>query len=115
MDYVTRQFINLTRKFRKELRDGLSTLHGDSNNLANAVRDQAKANREHNETSKELYQSPLKVDVETWQDENYKRKKESHRKFGVGIQFTLTLGTLGAFIAAAIYAGIACSQLEQMR
>src|SRR5271170_2586897 len=47
--------------------------------------------------------------------EDEKRKNNAYRKKNFTIQVILAFATCGAFIAAAIYAGIASSTLTQMK
>jgi hypothetical protein len=51
MDYVTRQFINLTKKFRKELRKYQQTLHVDLARLSNGLKDLKNSAEAHQQTN----------------------------------------------------------------
>src|SRR5438034_1134344 len=112
MDYVTRQFINLTKKFRKELRQALQK-------QTDAIGQATKAARENKQEPLPV-PLPVKAELqitETIQTENRAQYNRSH-----GLQIWLTVGTwltflvtAGAFGAAAYYASVAKSQLGQMR
>ncbi len=104
MDYVTRQFINLTKKFRKELRQTLQK-------QTDAIGQAAKAARE---SKQEPLPVPLPVLAELRTPEADKTENRTQYKESRRLQILLTLGTWLAFLAAAIYAGIAARQLDQM-
>jgi hypothetical protein len=104
MDYVTRQFINLVKKFRDDLRQTLQK-HTDAINQA------TKAARENKQ---DPLPTPLRVIAELKVPEADKTEhRERHNKSHT-LQILLTVGTWLAFIAAAIYAGIAACQLKVM-
>jgi type II secretory pathway pseudopilin PulG len=105
MDYVTRQFINLTKKFRKELRQVLQ-------NQTNAIGQATKAARENKQQPLPV---PLPVLAELKIPETDKTEQRTQYNRSHTLQIWLTVGTWLAFIAAAIYAGIAARQLWQMK
>ena len=100
MDYVTRQFINLTKKFRKELRKALQ-------DQTDAIRDATKASRENKQ---EPLPMPLPIRAELQLPEAKENERTKREKRTLGIQIWLAVVTTLAFIAAAIYAGVAASQ-----
>ncbi|MGD0799386.1 MAG: hypothetical protein ABR910_16845 [Acidobacteriaceae bacterium] len=71
------------------------------------VRDTAEANRQTQEKI-QANLSELRV------PEDEKREERSYRKKNYTVQVVLAAGTCGAFLAAAIYAGIAKRQLQAM-
>lgn len=105
MDYVTRQFIKLVKHFRKDLR---YTLEKNTN----AIRDAVKATRENKQGPLPI---PLPIRAELQVPEADKTDQRTQYKRSHTLQIWLTVGTWLAFIAAAIYAGIAHSQLDQMK
>ncbi|MGB6386170.1 MAG: hypothetical protein WBE52_11525 [Terriglobales bacterium] len=107
MDYVTRQFINLTKNFRKEIRKLLSDLHNALQNQTSAIRDYTAATQQRQNT-----QPPIQISAELHTPENIEgdRARRDNRQYG--LQQWLTVGTWLAFIAAAVYAGIAREQLR---
>src|SRR6266852_7807273 len=108
MDYVARQFINLTKKFRKELRLLIQKLNS-------ALDEQTEAIRENTEASKREQSPPPEVTVhshfpesievhqntaDTHDERNYKR-----------VSFFVTALTLAAIV---IYADLVYWQYREM-
>jgi hypothetical protein len=94
MDYVTRQFITLTKKFRREIRTLLEK-------QTQAINDATKASRE---SKKDLIPVPVPVVAtlnlpEAQKTERTKRENRAH-----AVQIWLAFATTLAFIAAAVYA-----------
>jgi hypothetical protein len=84
MDYVTRQFIVLAKKFRKELHKYQETLHRDLTQLSNgfknlkdSVDSQRKSNEEARQTNTAITIANLRTDVPILvQDETKKTEKK---------------------------------------
>jgi len=112
MDYVTRQFIVWSNKLVAELRQIRQHLA--------SLQEQVGAIRDSAETANEQAQRPQtplpsKFHAELQVPESVQREQRAQNKYHNRIQTATALGTLGAFIAAAIYAGVAAFQLEQMK
>jgi hypothetical protein len=105
MDYVTRQFINLTKKFRKELSKALQQ-------ETDAIRDATKAARE---SKHDPIPIPLPVIAELQLPKAKETERTKRENRAQGVQIWLAAVTTLTFLAAAIYAGIAARQLHQMR
>jgi hypothetical protein len=81
MDYVTRQFINLTKKFRKEIRPLLSRVSDSLDKHTKAVNESAKAAQQHECPAPEvtvINKIPDSIEVhqnakETSDERNYRR------------------------------------------
>ncbi|MGA7693793.1 MAG: hypothetical protein WCA76_02125 [Candidatus Sulfotelmatobacter sp.] len=104
MDYVTRQFINLTKKFRKELRRALQQ-------QTDAIRDATKAARENKQYPLPV-PLPIVAELQVPEAKETERSKREDRAFGV--QVWLAVVTTLTFLAAGIYAGIAANQSSTM-
>jgi len=82
MDYVTRQFINLTKKFRKELRPLLSKLSRTLDEQTKAIRESTKAAKTQQSTPPEIVSHvhlPESVEIhknaqDTASDKRYQKK-----------------------------------------
>jgi hypothetical protein len=107
MDYVTRQFINLTKKFRKEWRVLLELLRKDIQEHTRAIRD-SKETTKHNQNAEPKIK--LSAELHTPKEVETDRNRRDDRQYG--IQRLLAIGTWGAFIAAAIYAGLTYHQIR---
>jgi len=100
MDYVTRQFINLTKKFRKELPKLSALLHRDLHQHKKAITAKTKRDNEQDEI------------WEKWREDVFSKYEESERDRGTRddrshrIQNSIRRATWCAFLAATIYAGI---------
>ncbi len=53
MDYVTRQFINLAKKLRSDLRKNFSVLHRDLEKIGTAISNQQESDRQEREANEE--------------------------------------------------------------
>ena len=108
MDYVTRQFINLTKHFRKELRKALTDLNSALHKQTEAIRESAQAaNRETSPPPEVTVLTHIPESVEVHQkaedagnERNYKRA-----------MFLVTALTLGALV---VYADLVYLQYRQM-
>jgi hypothetical protein len=105
MDYVTRQFINLAKKLRDDLRQTLQK-HTD------AINQSTKAARDNKQNQLPI---PLPVIAELKIPEADKGERRVQYDKSHSLQIWLTVGTWLAFLAAAIYAGIAANQFKVMR
>jgi hypothetical protein len=105
MDYVTRQFINLAKKLRDDLRTTLQK-------QTDAIRDAAKAAREN---KLQPLPVPLPVIAELQIPEADKRHQRRQHQQSHRVQVWLASVTTLAFVAAAIYAGIAVVTWKDLR
>jgi hypothetical protein len=107
MDFVTRQFIVLTKKLRKELRKALSDLH-------NALQNQTRAIRDHytKEQQNQNAQTPIQIIAELHTPEDVERAHAASEHRHHRLQQWNTVGTWLAFFAVAIYAVITYFQLR---
>jgi len=100
MDYVTRQFINLAKKLRKDLRSALSSLHHDRQEQIEAIRETRKAYDKSRDTPPILraeLQVPHPIEVQT----DPKDKKTGRERYKLVIE-TLTLLGVVAYAIVAI-------------
>jgi hypothetical protein len=109
MDYVTRQFIVLVKKFRKEARKALELFHRDIQNHTEAVR----AQNTRSEKEREL--QPIWLDKVISQYQQSERSKSSQEDRHYRIQNSIRWATWGAFIAASIYGSVAMLQWSAAR
>src|SRR5215472_17931195 len=105
MDYVTRQFIVLAKKLRKDLREALQE-------QTKAISDATKAAHENEQQPLPV---PLPVVAELQVPEAEKTERRKQHKKSHTLQTLLTIGTWLAFIAASVYAAITAIQLGEMR
>ena len=110
MDYVARQFINLTKKFRKESRKVLTELLHSLQQHTEAIR---KAN-ERRDNKHEPQQPPLVVRAELYVPEDVEKDRRSHEERQHRLQVWIVIGTWAAFIAGSIYAYVAVRQWREM-
>ena len=110
MDYVTRQFINLTKKFRKDLRKALSDLCRSLQQQTDAIR---KANDRH-DTQQEPEKPPLIVRAELHVPEDVEKDRKTNEDRQHRVQVWILIGTWGAFIAVSVYAYITLRQWREM-
>ncbi|MDP9159845.1 MAG: hypothetical protein M3O09_06395 [Acidobacteriota bacterium] len=82
-----------------------------------AIRDQKERQYQEQQTQRKLPQPPLGVEAEIYEkpDANRENEAKTHRNSTLRAQWITAIATCAAFIAAAIYAGIAARQLGQMR
>lgn len=106
MDYVSRQFIELANRLRKVLAD-----------LRDALQKQTKTIGDHYERDNQTQntQPQIQVFAELHTPEDVERRHSANDDRQYRLQLLLTVGTWLAFIAAAIYAGIATRQLHEMK
>lgn len=109
-NFITRQFIVLAKKLRKDVRKALSTLHNDFQQYTRAIRDAPK--REQQDQKPEL--PPLVVQAELHVPENIERDRQTHENRQHRLQIWVVIGTWAAFAAASIYAGVAYLQWREM-
>jgi hypothetical protein len=110
MDYVTRQFINVTKKLRNDLRKGLLVLHRDLEHGVKAINDQSEitAKTALVAAPTPIFRAELQI-PETIEAENRANNRRNYK-----LQKWLTAGTWLAFIAAASYAYLALRQWGEM-
>jgi hypothetical protein len=108
MDYVSRQFINLTKKFRKELRPLLSKLDRTLDKQTAAIRENTKAK---DVTSSPINQfSPtvnLPESIEIHQREDEASQQRNFQSRTLLLSFT-------TFLAVAVYAALVYLQYREM-
>lgn len=116
MDYVTRQFINLAKKFRRELPKLAELLHQDIKQHSEAIH-AAKKSSENQRDIQPVWLDPI---LTKYKQTECDRKTESNREYSVHNSmrwagwFTF-VATLLAFLAAAYYASTAKRQLGEMK
>ena len=108
MDYVSRQFINLAKHFRKDLRKALSDLKSALHKQTEAIRESQRAtNKEQGPPPAVTVLNNLPSSIEIHHNEKDTRDERNYRRF---TWFVTTL-TLGAIV---IYSVFVFMQLEQM-
>jgi hypothetical protein len=110
MDYVTRQFINLTKKFRKDSRKALTELLRVLQQQTEAIR---KTNKRQ-DTEHEPQQPPITVRAELYVPENVEKDRRTHENRQHSLQIWVVIGTWAAFLAASGYAYVAIRQWREM-
>jgi hypothetical protein len=103
MDYVTRQFINLTKKLRKELRKTLSALSNSLQKQTEAIKEAAKRYRQQP-------QEPQSVSAEIRLPPEVERQRQTQHNRSHRVQVVIAFATCGTFIAAAFYGAVAMLQ-----
>jgi len=106
MDYVTRQFIVLTKKLRKELRELLFTLHNDIQKQIEAIHKARNAYEQSHNSPQVLraeLQIPHPIEVET-----HPKEKKTGREWYKLVIDTLTL------LGVLAYATVAVRQWREM-
>jgi hypothetical protein len=93
--------------FNKRLRDEILALRKS----IDAIRDQQERHYQEQQAERKLPQPPIGVETETHERPDAERESTSYRKNTLRVQWVTALATSLAFIAAAIYAGIASRQL----
>jgi hypothetical protein len=106
MDYVTRQFINLTKKFRRELPKLAELLHRDLKQHTEAIR----ATQKRDQQDREVQPVWLEPVLAKYQEPVGEKKANDDRHYRV--QNSIRWATWSAFIAASVYAGITFYQLK---
>jgi hypothetical protein len=110
MDYVTRQFINLTKKLRDDLRKGLSLLHNDLKHGIKAVNDQTKARDEADQVQPP---SPI-LHAELHIPEAIKTESKADSDRNYSLQKWIAIGTWLAFFSVSIYAYLTLREWREM-
>jgi hypothetical protein len=103
MDYVTRQFIVLAKKLRKELRKALFT-------LSDSLQKQTKSIDEAKESYRQQRNEPQSVSAEIRLPPEVERQRQTQDNRSHAVQVVIAFATCGTFIAAAIYGAIAFLQ-----
>jgi hypothetical protein len=108
MDYVTRQFINLTKKFRKELRPLLSKLDRALDKQTEAIRENTKAKNISQPPAQQVTSTvnlPESVEIHHRKDEAAEQK--NYQRLSLFLSFV-------TFLAVAGYAGLVYFQYLEM-
>lgn len=108
MDYVTRQFINLTKHFRKDLRKLLNDLRNAMEKNTSAAQVAAQTHKDQSDTNREL----LTAFENSRARERESKTQESPRKPMQWIKLAMEILTL---IAVVSYTVVATYQLVEMR
>ena len=111
MEKAKQEFLGFTKKVLAELRSFGATLLGIQERLS-SIRDQQDAANQRQMQERQrppILQEILEI------PEPARREKRASDERQYCVQVWLTIGTWLAFVAAAIYAAIAASQLGQMR
>lgn len=109
MDYVTRQFIVLAKKLRKDLREAFVSLHHDFQKQAETER----ATDERSEQDKHI--QPLWLDNVISKYEHTVGEKTSSDDRHHRVQNSIRWATWCAFFAASLYAGISARLLIEAK
>jgi hypothetical protein len=109
MDYVTRQFVNLTKKFRKELPKLSKLIHRDLKQHAEAVTAAKKSDEQKWDIQPVWLEPVLAKYQEPVGDKNANDKRQYR------VQNSIRWATWSAFIAASIYAAITLYVAKQTR
>ena len=96
MDYVTRQFINLAKKFRRELPRLVTALQKDINEHTKAIR-AANESDEDNQNVTPIWVEPILAKYD-----EAERKRSTNDERAYRIQNSIRWATWCAFFAAAI-------------
>lgn len=108
MDYVTRQFINLTKKFRKDLRLLLTKHTAALEKQVEAINESTKAaHRENSPAPQVTVVNNMPDSVEVHQNASDTRNEKNYRR----AVFFLSALSLGGFV---IYADLVLRQYQQM-
>jgi len=107
MDYVTRQFINLTKKLRKELRKSLSELTDALQKQTRAISDHYSRAQQDQNT-----QPPIQVLAELHTPEDIEGRRTANEDRHYRLQRWNTVGTWLAFFAVSVYAILTYFQLR---
>jgi hypothetical protein len=98
MDYVTRQFINLSKKLRKELRKALSDLRQALQKQTDAI---SKAN-ERGDTQRSREGPPFVVRAELHVPERVEKDRQTREDRQHRLQIWVVMGTWAAFLAEVV-------------
>ena len=110
MDYVTRQFINLAKKFRKEIPKLAKLFQDEAEKHIEAIRAANKRNEQQQQVHQEWFGDVLTKYKKAESD----RGTRDDRQYRV--QNSIRWATWCAFLAASIYAGLsACLLIETKR
>lgn len=103
MDYVTRQFINLTKKFRKELRPLLAKLDRTLDKQTRAISENTKAQQEKRSPQPNVITTvdlPESIEIHHRENEATQQRRYQNRSL---------LLALVTFLTLAIYSGLVCN------
>jgi hypothetical protein len=106
MDYVTRQFINLTKKLRKELRAAIQSLD-------KGLTKQSEAIQEATEAAKQRQQAPtLRAELHVPQSDRYKQETNDTRK--TIVEYWKAYIEIVGIVILAAYTTVTALQLREM-
>jgi hypothetical protein len=111
MDRNGQELLQFGKKLLVELR-ALSTALIEVQKQVSSLRDQQEAANRDQQAQR---QDPQILNAELQIPEDVKREKRASDVRQYSLQILLVIGTWLAFLAAAVYAGIANSQLQQMK
>ena len=106
IDHLQQQFIAVTNRLKNELVALRQSV--------DAFRNQQERHYQQEQTQKELPQASLRVEAETHEAPCAEIKTTAYQKKQFWVQLVTAIATSLAFLAAAIYAGIAEKQLREM-
>jgi len=109
MDYVTRQFINLVKRFRKELPKLAESVHRDLEQHARAI----CTTQERDEQQRNVQPIWLEPAISKYQESIADKQANDERQYRV--QNSIRLAAWGAFIAATFYGGVSVLQWQTAR
>jgi hypothetical protein len=108
MDYVTRQFINLTKKFRKELRSLISKLNSALDKQTEAIRESTQASQREESPPPEIITTVnLPGSIEVHQGAEDTKDEKSYRRRTLFVSWA-------TFLAIAVYAFLVYLQYREM-
>ena len=106
--FLSLQLKKILQALQSEMEHLRESIESSSTEQIHAIRDATEANRQSQEKI-QTHLSELRI------PENEKRDAQTYREKNHTVQVILAVGTCGAFLAAAIYAGIAGCQYREMR
>jgi hypothetical protein len=109
MDYVTRQFINLTKKFRKELRLALSLLNKNIEHQNAAIKEAADTAKQRQDSERP---SVIRAEVHVPQSERYKQEAKDARESVV--KYWKVYGEAVGILILIAYTTVAFFQLREI-
>jgi len=114
MDYVTRQFIFLAKKLRKELREAKESLHRDLMRLSDRLKDIKDTVSAQRQTGKEINQTDPSISISDFRTNlpiPIQNKAKKTIPEWAWVTFKGTLEIVG-IMAVVIYTGVAYEQLQ---
>lgn len=106
----------ILNRLQTDRQTSVNGLRADLQELIHAIRDQQATQREHPDSEQHQSNLPERIlRAERQLREYEQRENRTYGNLQLWIQIILAIATWLAFIAAAVYAGIAAEQLDQMR